>query len=106
MPRKIPLQPGFWVRIIRDLRIFAALILDLLRGRYTSVSWRFVIALVIFTLYLVFPLDAVHDAIPLLGQLDDTLLFLFILYILEKDLLAYQRWREGNSEREDRTDPE
>jgi uncharacterized membrane protein YkvA (DUF1232 family) len=67
------------------------------------VSWRFVIALVLFTLYLVLPLDVVHDAIPLLGQLDDTLLFLFVLHLLEKDLVVYQRWREGHSESERET---
>jgi uncharacterized membrane protein YkvA (DUF1232 family) len=100
MPRKIPLQPGLWARIIKNLRIFVALVWDLLRGRYTGVSWRFVIALVLFTLYLVLPLDAVNDAIPLLGQLDDTLVFLFLLYLVEKDLVAYQRWREGRSDKD------
>ncbi|MDJ0780685.1 MAG: DUF1232 domain-containing protein [Desulfosarcinaceae bacterium] len=97
MPRKIPLRPGLWARILRDLRVFIALVWDLLRGRYTGVSWRFVIALGLFTLYLVFPLDAIHDAIPILGQLDDTLLFLFVLYLLEKDLVAYQEWRAKRS---------
>ena len=100
MPRKIPLQPGLWARILRNLRIFAALIWDLLRGRYTGVSWRFVIALALFTIYLVSPLDAIYDAIPLLGQLDDTLLFLFVLHLLERDLLAYQQWRDRQREGE------
>lgn len=95
MPRKIPLQPGLWARILRNLRLLAALIWDLLRGRYKGVSWRFVIALALFTLYLVLPVDAIYDAIPLLGQLDDTLLFFLVLYLLEKDLVIYQQWREG-----------
>ena len=95
MPRKIPLQPGFWARILRDLRTFAALVWDLLRGRYHGVSWRFVFTLVIFTAYLVIPIDIISDAIPLLGQWDDTLLFFFCLYLLEKDLTAYRKWREG-----------
>lgn len=96
MPPKIPLQPGWWARILGDLRTFAALVWDLLRGRYHGVSWRFVITLAIFTAYLVMPLDAINDAIPLLGQLDDTLLFFFCLYLLEKDLTAYRRWRDGD----------
>jgi uncharacterized membrane protein YkvA (DUF1232 family) len=94
MPRKIPLQPGLWARILRNLRLLVAMIWDLLRGRYTGVSWRFVIALALFTVYLVLPLDAIYDAIPLLGQLDDTLLFLLVLHFLEKDLVLYQGWRE------------
>lgn len=94
MPRKFPLQPGLWARVIRDLRTFTALVWDLLRGRYRGVSWRFIIALALFTAYLVMPIDAIHDAIPFLGQLDDTLLFFFCLYLLEKDLTAYRRWRE------------
>jgi uncharacterized membrane protein YkvA (DUF1232 family) len=101
MPRKIPLQPGFWTRIIRDLRIFVALIWDLLRGRYTGVSWRFIVALGLFCAYLILPLDAINDAIPFLGQLDDTLLFLFLLYLLEKDLVTYQRWREDRPDKEE-----
>ena len=79
MPRKIPLQPGFWLRILRNLKLCAALVLDLLRGRYSAVSWRFVIALMVAAVYLLLPLDAIYDAIPIVGQWDDTLVFLFSL---------------------------
>ena len=97
MPRKIPIQPGLWKRLITDLRTFTALIVDLLKGRYKGVSWRFVIALACFCAYLVLPIDVINDAIPLAGQLDDTLVFVFLLYLVEKDLAAYRRWREHRS---------
>lgn len=55
-----------------------------------------VIAVVIFILYLLFPMDLIPDAIPGVGHIDDAGIFLACLKLIKSDIDDYLKWREKN----------
>lgn len=61
-------------------------------GRYKKAPWRSGIMLVVSVVYLVIPLDAIIDAIPVLGYLDDAAVFGFLAAALKKDIDRFLAW--------------
>ncbi len=64
----------------------------MLGGRYKKAPWRSGIMLVASVVYLVIPLDAIIDAIPVLGYLDDAAVFGFLAAALKKDIDKFLAW--------------
>lgn len=81
-------------KLYQRICILFDLVADYWKGRYTGIS-RGAIAVVVFTLgYVVSPLDAVPDFIPLAGLLDDATLVGLCLTAIDSELEKYIRWRE------------
>lgn len=61
-------------------------------GRYKNAPWRSGIMLVVFAVYLLVPLDAIIDAIPVLGFGDDAAVFGVFVAALKKDIDRFLAW--------------
>ena len=77
-----------------DAATIFALIKDRVSGKYTHTPWRTVSALTAALLYVLAPLDAIADFIPLMGYVDDAAVFAFALNFARFDLEAYREWRK------------
>ncbi len=67
----------------------------LFRRRYRKAPWRSGIMLAVSVVYLLIPLDAIVDAIPVLGYLDDAAVFGFFVAALKKDIDKFLEWEGG-----------
>ncbi|MBN2467220.1 MAG: DUF1232 domain-containing protein [Deltaproteobacteria bacterium] len=84
-----------WSRLLENFRLFLALVRDYCAGRYRKIPFLST-GIIVFTLfYILCPIDVVSDFIPVLGQLDDVTVLALCLYLVEKDLRDYKKWKTG-----------
>lgn len=83
---------------MKHARGFFRMIGALFGGRYKKAPWRSGIMLVVSVVYLVIPLDAIIDAIPVLGYLDDAAVFGFFLGAVKKDVDKFLEWEGQKKE--------
>lgn len=80
-------------RYKKDAKIVLALLRDYRDGRYASVSY-WSLAVMTFTLqYVLKPIDIIPDNLPVIGQLDDAVVFSHCMVMVKKDLREYKVWR-------------
>ena len=85
---------GFLSRLLQDFKLLFPLIRDYFKGTYRAVSVKSIIIFLAGLIYIISPFDFIPDYIPGLGQIDDVAILAFCLYLLEKDLLKYEKWRQ------------
>ena len=94
MPRNI-IRIGLLARLFQDLKLLLPLIKDYWRGTYRQVSIKSILIFAAGLAYIISPIDLIPDYIIGLGQIDDVAILGLSLYFLEKDLLKYKQWKDG-----------
>ena len=84
--------------MIEDVRLLFLLINDFVRGKYRRVPRRLIMVFVFVFVYVFSPIDIIPDYIPGYGQIDDVIVAFLCLYFLEKDLYAYKKWKDDQSQ--------
>ena len=79
-------------RFVRQVQVSSACVRDVLSGKY-EVPWTTVIALAGALLYFLDPFDAIPDAIPFAGFVDDAGVLALVISTVESDLRSYCTWR-------------
>lgn len=74
-------------------RLVLEMLEDVKAGRYRDLPWRSVALASAAVLYTVSPADIVPDAVPLLGTLDDVAVVAIAVRLIQRDLLAYCRFK-------------
>lgn len=69
---------------------------DYICKRYTKIPSATVITLLAAVLYFVSPIDIIPDFIPLIGHLDDMIVFGFVTDATKVDLKKYEKWKKEN----------
>ena len=88
-------------RYAKDLLLLFSLAKDYYQGNYRDVPYKTISAAVVGLLYVINPIDIIPDFIPFIGQVDDALVLGFCLKLIEKDLLKYKNWKDGQTESTD-----
>ena len=84
-------------RFINDGKLLINVIKDYRNGMYKKIPY-WVIGAIVFTLiYVLNPIDAIFDLIPGIGHLDDAAIIGICLYLIEQELLDYQKWKSTTS---------
>ncbi|WUH99188.1 YkvA family protein [Spirillospora sp. NBC_00431] len=86
-----PDAPGFWERFRAVPRMLKAV----LRGQYKGLSFGTLGLLALGVVYIISPIDAVPDVIPIVGIVDDTGLALWMLAVLVKSAGDFVTWERG-----------
>lgn len=89
--RKAELE-SIWVQ----LKLLFELVNDYIKGNYTEVPYRSIVAVFSGIIYFISPIDAIPDVILGFGFVDDVFILSLIIKQLEADLRKYQNWRENN----------
>jgi uncharacterized membrane protein YkvA (DUF1232 family) len=87
---KLKVDPDFFDKIFQ----LFSLVSDAVQGRYKA-PWLTIITIVGALLYVVSPIDAIPDFIPVLGWLDDISIVALILPGIQRDLTKYQEWKSN-----------
>jgi uncharacterized membrane protein YkvA (DUF1232 family) len=86
---------GLLARLLQNLKLLLPLIKDYWKGTYRDVSIKSIVIFVLGLAYIISPIDLIPDYILGLGQIDDVAILGLSLYFLEKDLLKYKEWKDG-----------
>jgi len=76
-----------------DIETFSALLRSWLSGEYRGVERSSVVMLAAALLYLITPLDAVPDFIPIGGLVDDAAVIAAVARRLRSELAAFRAWQ-------------
>lgn len=76
-----------------QIQLFFAIVNDYIKGNYTAIPKRAIMAVTAGILYFISPLDVVPDFIVGLGFVDDIYIVKLVYEQVEKDLKKYQAWK-------------
>lgn len=83
-------------KYFKDISLVCSMLNDYICKRYTKVPMATVITLLAAVLYFISPVDIIPDFIPLIGHLDDMIIFGFVTDAAKVDLKKYEKWKKGN----------
>jgi uncharacterized membrane protein YkvA (DUF1232 family) len=82
-------------KMMSDIMLMVALIIDYWWGLYVRTPWWTISAILVALLWILNPLDLVPDAIPLFGLLDDAAVVAIVMAMTEQDLADYKAWKQA-----------
>ena len=90
---------------INQVKILFNLVQDYVKGDYREVPWWSLGSISTALLYILMPMDALPDYIPVAGFLDDAVVLKLCLDMVAKDLTKYLEFKqEGKSPGDTATD--
>ncbi len=84
-------------REIAKVKLLLMLIKDYWEGNYTEIPYRTIIAVVVALLYILNPVDLIPDFLPVIGQMDDLAMLMFVWKLISEDVKDYALWKLENS---------
>ncbi|EDP75110.1 DUF1232 domain-containing protein [Hydrogenivirga sp. 128-5-R1-1] len=87
-------------REIGKVKLLLMLIKDYWNGDYTELPYRTIVAVAIALLYILNPIDLIPDVIPILGQMDDLAMLMFVWKMISEDVKDYALWKVENTKDE------
>jgi uncharacterized membrane protein YkvA (DUF1232 family) len=86
-------QPGPIGHIRSSGHLLVALVGDYREGDYREVPWWAMAAIGFCLLYVLNPVDAMPDMVPILGQVDDAIVISVCLLLIDQELQKYKHWK-------------
>jgi uncharacterized membrane protein YkvA (DUF1232 family) len=80
---------------ISQVKILFNLVQDYVKGDYREVPWWSLGSISTALLYILMPMDALPDYIPVAGFLDDAVVLKLCLDMVTKDLTKYLEFKQG-----------
>jgi uncharacterized membrane protein YkvA (DUF1232 family) len=79
------------------LKLMFWIVSDWILGKYKAVPIGSIIAIIAALIYLISPIDAIPDPIPVIGYIDDVFVIGLVFAQVRADLEKYEIWKEANS---------
>ena len=76
------------------IKLIFEMIKDYTKGNYKNIPWKTISALSATLLYILMPLDAIPDIIPLAGLIDDDFIISLCIKFFSEDIEKYKVWKE------------
>ena len=87
----------FLAQEFKNIPTMVSMVRSYLRGNYTKIPKRTILAIVSALIYFLSPIDVVRDWIPLLGQLDDAIVIASCWNLVNKDVEDYRQWKKEST---------
>ena len=85
---------SFLKKWILDIPKLCDMLIDTINGVYKNTPYSSLVMVALAILYAVSPFDILHDAIPIIGVLDDVAILKAVLNTIKNDLESYSSWKE------------
>ena len=95
LENKLRVVPMFGDKLA-NIPVLASMFRSYFKKEYTNIPMGSMIAIVSALVYFVSPIDAILDAIPIIGFLDDAFVAGACCKLIESDIEEYKKWRENN----------
>lgn len=93
----------YFSEIIADIPKMIWLVRDYKNAAYREVPYASIIAIIGGFIYMATPIDFIPDAVPVVGVLDDLVVFQIILNVISSDLNDYWEWHLYNYTEEEQS---
>ena len=93
--RSSALRSGPFAAVLDDVRALIRLVVAYARGLYRDIAIDKLIVLVAGLIYVVSPVDAIPDAVPVAGFLDDAAVIGWVIKSVRSELDAFREWEAG-----------
>ena len=80
---------------IANIPVFVSMIKSYIKKEYTAFPMNTIVSIVALLLYWVSPVDIIPDKIPIWGKADDICALTIVLRGVEKDVVEYKAWKNG-----------
>ena len=87
----------FLAQEFKNIPTMVSMVRSYLRGNYTKILKRTILAIVSALIYFLSTIDVVPDWIPLLGQLDDAIVIASCWNLVNKDVEDYRQWKKEST---------
>ena len=87
----------FLAQEFKNIPTMVSMVRSYLRGNYTKIPKRTILAIVSALIYFLSPIDLIPDWIPLLGQLDDAIVIASCWNLVNKDVEDYRQWKKEST---------
>ena len=75
--------------------VMISLVKNYVQGKYTTVPYGTILAVLSALIYFLAPIDIVPDFIPLAGYLDDMAVLGLCMNMVKTDIETYDKWRQS-----------
>ena len=75
--------------------VMISLVKNYVQGKYTTVPYGTILAVLSALIYFLAPIDIVPDFIPLAGYLDDMAVLALCMNMVNIDIETYEKWRQS-----------
>lgn len=79
--------------LLENGQLLLQMVVDYFKGRYKQVPYWAIGAAALALLYVLSPVDAIPDVIPVLGYLDDATILAFCIKLIESEIKKYKQWK-------------
>lgn len=86
-------KAGALRRYWEDVKTFFSMVKDYVGGSYREVPFGTIAAIVAALAYVLSPIDAIPDFIPVVGYFDDAAVLALCLRLVNGDVEEYRRWK-------------
>ncbi len=86
---------SFLKKYFLDVPLLCDMLIDSINGVYKNLPYSTLVMVAIAILYTVTPFDILHDAIPIIGVLDDITVLKAVLNTIKNDLESYATWKQN-----------
>jgi uncharacterized membrane protein YkvA (DUF1232 family) len=86
-------RPGPIGHLVSDVNLMVDLVKDYRAGRYREVPWWALSAIAFCLAYVLSPIDALPDPLPVVGRIDDAAVLGLSLLLVDQELQRYKGWR-------------
>ena len=87
----------FLAQEFKNIPTMVSMVRSYLKGNYTKIPKRTILAIVSALIYFLSPIDIVPDWIPLLGQIDDAIVIATCWNLVNKDVEDYRQWKKEST---------
>lgn len=78
------------------LPVLVSMVRSYIKGDYRNVSKGTIITIICALIYVISPIDAIADKVPIIGLFDDIFVINLCLSYIQKDVDKYREWRMEN----------
>ena len=86
------------LRAVReDIETLCRFLRAIISGKYKKMPWKIVGYSAAGLVYLLSPIDAIPDFLPVIGFTDDVAVITWVVWALKEDLTEFREWEKNNN---------